>query len=261
MRGAGACFELFGFDVMLDHDARPWLIEVNVSPDLASSSPLDTALKVSLALQSLALQSHVRPTSTFSRLVTCRVACWPRAGKQGALATDLLHLVGIQAPPEVYEAAAAAAVPASTARPTGWFDAITPTPTPVSSAHRPVSSARPRPSSPAHGAPAKERQPWPALGSLSVSDVDLEILTESEEEWARASNTGFRRIFPPIAAAEQKRLSRLFSPRSHADTLLAAYLSSDTMASQLRQTCLAGCRQRARDVARNEEEQSIALSC
>ena len=42
----GACFELFGFDVMLDHDARPWLIEVNVSPDLASSSPLDTALKV-----------------------------------------------------------------------------------------------------------------------------------------------------------------------------------------------------------------------
>jgi tubulin polyglutamylase TTLL4 len=39
------CFELFGFDVFLDRQLTPHLIEVNVSPSLAGSSPLDTYIK------------------------------------------------------------------------------------------------------------------------------------------------------------------------------------------------------------------------
>ena len=39
------CFELFGFDVFLDAHLTPHLIEVNVSPSLAGSSPLDTHIK------------------------------------------------------------------------------------------------------------------------------------------------------------------------------------------------------------------------
>jgi len=35
------CFELFGFDVLITKTLRPYLIEVNVSPSLSSSSPLD----------------------------------------------------------------------------------------------------------------------------------------------------------------------------------------------------------------------------
>jgi len=38
-------FELYGFDVMLDQDLQPWLIEVNVCPSLSSSSPLDKGIK------------------------------------------------------------------------------------------------------------------------------------------------------------------------------------------------------------------------
>jgi tubulin polyglutamylase TTLL4 len=37
--------ELFGFDVILDENFKPWIIEVNISPSLHSSSPLDVGVK------------------------------------------------------------------------------------------------------------------------------------------------------------------------------------------------------------------------
>eukprot|EP01034_Spumella_vulgaris_P032937 gene32937-40656_t len=39
------CFELFGMDVILDHRLEPSLLEVNVSPSLMGSSPLDKRIK------------------------------------------------------------------------------------------------------------------------------------------------------------------------------------------------------------------------
>lgn len=38
-------FELFGIDVILDAELKPWLLEVNISPSLHSSSPLDLHVK------------------------------------------------------------------------------------------------------------------------------------------------------------------------------------------------------------------------
>jgi tubulin polyglutamylase TTLL4 len=46
--GCLSCFECFGFDVLLDQDFKPWLLEVNVSPSLSSSSPLDRRIKTML---------------------------------------------------------------------------------------------------------------------------------------------------------------------------------------------------------------------
>lgn len=37
----GALFQVFGLDVMLDKDLRPWLIEINSSPALATDSAVD----------------------------------------------------------------------------------------------------------------------------------------------------------------------------------------------------------------------------
>ncbi|KAL3659171.1 hypothetical protein V7S43_015750 [Phytophthora oleae] len=59
--GQSSCYELFGFDLLLDMKLRPWLIEVNVSPSLMGGSPLDRRVK-------------------------------------GLLLSDTLHLVGLQVP-------------------------------------------------------------------------------------------------------------------------------------------------------------------
>ncbi|CAD7695672.1 unnamed protein product, partial [Ostreobium quekettii] len=40
-----SCFEIFGFDIILDEHLRAWLLEVNTFPDLAASSPLDLKIK------------------------------------------------------------------------------------------------------------------------------------------------------------------------------------------------------------------------
>lgn len=42
------CFELYGFDLMIDKNLKPWIIEVNASPSLTASSVTDYNLKFGL---------------------------------------------------------------------------------------------------------------------------------------------------------------------------------------------------------------------
>lgn len=42
------CFDLFGFDILIDSNLKPWLIEVNLSPSLATDSHLDFKIKSKL---------------------------------------------------------------------------------------------------------------------------------------------------------------------------------------------------------------------
>ncbi|XP_051927652.1 tubulin polyglutamylase ttll6 [Hippocampus zosterae] len=50
-----ACFEILGFDVLLDERMRPWLLEVNHSPSFTTDSPLDSEVKDALLLDTLLL--------------------------------------------------------------------------------------------------------------------------------------------------------------------------------------------------------------
>ena len=37
--------ELYGFDILVDENLRPWVLEVNLSPSLACDSPVDLKIK------------------------------------------------------------------------------------------------------------------------------------------------------------------------------------------------------------------------
>ena len=39
------CFELFGYDILLDENLKPWIMEINLSPSLSCDTPLDFIIK------------------------------------------------------------------------------------------------------------------------------------------------------------------------------------------------------------------------
>ena len=48
-------FEVLGFDIMLDHNLRPWLLEVNRSPSFGTDAPLDLQIKTGVIRDALRL--------------------------------------------------------------------------------------------------------------------------------------------------------------------------------------------------------------
>ncbi|KAM7137535.1 tubulin polyglutamylase TTLL6 isoform 1-T1 [Macrochelys suwanniensis] len=50
-----ACFEILGFDILLDHKLKPWLLEVNHSPSFTTDSWLDKEVKNQLLYDTLVL--------------------------------------------------------------------------------------------------------------------------------------------------------------------------------------------------------------
>jgi hypothetical protein len=49
------CFEVFGYDILIDSNLKPWLMEINLSPSLACDSPLDMEIKGNLLTDTLNL--------------------------------------------------------------------------------------------------------------------------------------------------------------------------------------------------------------
>ena len=51
------CFEILGFDIMLDHELKPWLIEVNHTPSFTTDTPLDRNIKANVIKDALTLMN------------------------------------------------------------------------------------------------------------------------------------------------------------------------------------------------------------
>lgn len=49
------CFEILGFDIFLDSQLKPWIIEVNHSPSFSTDSPLDFKVKKNVVADSIRL--------------------------------------------------------------------------------------------------------------------------------------------------------------------------------------------------------------
>jgi len=59
------CYELLGFDIILDDNYKPWLLEVNISPSLRSDSELDTEIKSRLIKDMLNIAGYRIPLFSF----------------------------------------------------------------------------------------------------------------------------------------------------------------------------------------------------
>lgn len=42
------CFECYGYDILIDSNIKPWLVEVNASPSLTTTTEVDRILKMNL---------------------------------------------------------------------------------------------------------------------------------------------------------------------------------------------------------------------
>lgn len=61
----GMCFEVLGFDILVDSDLRPWLLEVNFTPSFTTDSALDQRIKHSIVHDTLKLVTL--PDKSYSR--------------------------------------------------------------------------------------------------------------------------------------------------------------------------------------------------
>ena len=61
------CFELFGFDILIDENLRPWLLEVNLSPSMNTDTSIDLKIKSVLITDLLNLVGVRRNSSRVRR--------------------------------------------------------------------------------------------------------------------------------------------------------------------------------------------------
>lgn len=163
------CFELFGFDIVLDDAYRPWLLEVNTSPALQTPTLLDKRIKYPLATNMLELAGILPYSRTEFRRTQAeeRRARLLGIGQKGSL----LHASSLQS------TAPSASLPS------------------LSSSS---SSAKERPLTAGSKRRAGDIRSLDSVDFRKIQPEDLpEVIQESEAELRRCGR--FERVYPPTA--------------------------------------------------------------
>ncbi|KNE60360.1 hypothetical protein AMAG_05755 [Allomyces macrogynus ATCC 38327] len=173
------CFELLGFDVILDHKLRPFVLEINHSPSLSCETAVDHTLKQGLLENIFRL---LNPTSLNPRK-------WMRRDRKQA--KQRLYLSSTTATPT--STAAPPAAPGSTPKPAAAPSAADQD-ADVESADEADEPATPPP----RDAPS----PPPPTDSTPAADTDAATAYES-------AHLGlFERVYPPSDPATVERRGR-----------------------------------------------------
>mmetsp|Transcript_22374 Transcript_22374/g.29262 ORF Transcript_22374/g.29262 Transcript_22374/m.29262 type:complete len:397 (+) Transcript_22374:105-1295(+) len=65
------CFECYGYDLLIDDDLKPWLVEVNASPSLSPSTKSDRSMKLSLLRDIYRIGQHHYTHNIYIYITSC----------------------------------------------------------------------------------------------------------------------------------------------------------------------------------------------
>uniref|UniRef100_A0A131Z147 Tubulin polyglutamylase TTLL4 n=1 Tax=Rhipicephalus appendiculatus TaxID=34631 RepID=A0A131Z147_RHIAP len=85
------CYELFGFDILLDEQLKPWLLEVNISPSLRSATPVDYTVKSEVVKDMLNLAGFQLPQQLNNDLDERLLECYGLEEQDDLSLNPLLH--------------------------------------------------------------------------------------------------------------------------------------------------------------------------
>lgn len=203
------CFELFGFDVLIDETHNPWLLEVNFSPSMNTDSDLDLSVKANVVADIFTLVG-VR-TDAFTAVPPSSTAAMAAAGPSGASKIYRNRAVGLPAAP-ITSRTIGAQIPAP-ARPGS---------APKTKARRAKVSL---PDSGGDNAPMPLAPPqssaFNVLDSMDIADErERKLVQNYAKELDRARLGGFSPIYP---CADASKYFSFFEEEKRANVLLAQY--------------------------------------
>ena len=222
-------YELYGFDILLDANLKPWLMEVNCAPSLSSSSPLDKRIKNELltdTMHTIGIKpAFIKDKAAEARAIAAEEEAKKARRKAQKLESSKNKETGGPSQ-QPHRAQSAEVTRGSTMGPSNSKSSRNAVPgsaaaSASSAAASSSATAAASDSGSGGGRIAKLKSTRPDVHFNALSKGDLSVLREYRDELRRAESGGFRAIFPLGVRDELKVLA---NPDAFAPALAGASL-------------------------------------